>query len=188
VLTINGEFTQSSTGSLETEIAGVSAGTGYDRLAVTGPATLAGNLDLSLLNNFVPTPYTPFTILTATSITGAFDTITGLDAVNGLAFATIYHSDHVDVIAALIGDLNLDQQVTISDFIDLSSHFNMTDATWRDGDLNGDGAVTISDFIDLASHFGQTYTTPLAILSAVPEPSTLLLFALPLCCLRRRRS
>ena len=44
-----------------------------------------------------------------------------------------------------VGDLNLDGSVTISDFIDLASHFNM--GTWQQGDLNYDGNVSISDFI-----------------------------------------
>jgi ELWxxDGT repeat protein len=57
---------------------------------------------------------------------------------------------------AKIGDLNLDNQVSIADFIQLASHFNQSPATWEDGDLNDDGAVTIADFIDLASNFGQS--------------------------------
>ena len=42
---------------------------------------------------------------------------------------------------------------TISDFIDLASHFGASSATWQMGDVNYDGSVTISDFIDLASNF-----------------------------------
>jgi autotransporter-associated beta strand protein len=81
---------------------------------------------------------------------------------------------------ALIGDLNLDNTVSIADFIDLSTHFGQTNATWQDGDLNYDNQVSISDFVDLAAHFGQTYSspTPAAIdSSAVPEPNTLALCA-----------
>jgi autotransporter-associated beta strand protein len=55
-----------------------------------------------------------------------------------------------------VGDLNLDGNVSISDFIDLASHFGGT-GTWQEGDLNYDNAVSISDFIDLASNFGSSY-------------------------------
>ena len=55
----------------------------------------------------------------------------------------------------LIGDLNLDGQVSISDFIDLAAHFNSA-GTWGDGDINYDGVVTIADFIDLASNFNSS--------------------------------
>jgi len=66
-------------------------------------------------------------------------------------------SDHILIRPTRIGDLNLDGMVTISDFIDLASHFNST-GTWQEGDLNYDGAVTISDFIDLASNFNTSYS------------------------------
>ena len=58
----------------------------------------------------------------------------------------------------LVGDLNLDKTVSISDFIDLASNFNKN-GTWRDGDLNYDGLITIADFIDLASNFNQSFAT-----------------------------
>jgi hypothetical protein len=58
------------------------------------------------------------------------------------------------------GDLNHDRTVTISDFIDLSAHFNQSPATWPQGDLNYDGSVTISDFIDLASKFNASLGPP----------------------------
>src|SRR6185436_9970919 len=109
----------------------------------------------------------------------------------------------VRLTPALIGDLNLDRQVTISDFIDLAAHFNSA-GTWKDGDLNGDFKVTISDFIDLASHFNSSFsgaTLPIdaaeaAMLaqfaaangfSAVPEPATASLLTMGLLLCRRRR-
>ncbi len=194
ILTIAGNFIQSASGSIQTEIAGTTVGIEYDQISITGPATLAGNLDLVLLGNYAPTPYTPFTILTATSITGIFDTITGADAGNGFSFATIYHPNRVEVMAVLPGDLNLDQQVSIADFIQLASNFNATDATWSDGDINGDGSVSIADFIGLASNFNSVYVPPIgpaaalsASSAAVPEPAmtALLLSLAPF--LRRRR-
>jgi hypothetical protein len=52
----------------------------------------------------------------------------------------------------IIGDLNLDSRVTISDFIDLVANFGQTGA-WGEGDFNGDGLVTMSDLIDLTTNF-----------------------------------
>jgi hypothetical protein len=110
--------------------------------------------------------------------------------------------DHILVRLTRIGDLNLDGAVTISDFIDLASHFNSSGATWQDGDLNYDGQVTISDFIDLASNFGATYSGAVLPLNpadaqllsdfasshgaSVPEPS-LLALTTPLLLLPARR-
>jgi hypothetical protein len=111
------------------------------------------------------------------------------------------------------GDLNLDGQVTISDFIDLASNFNQIGVTWQEGDLNYDGQVTISDFIDLAANFNGSYAgstegisaqdqqtlanfsssvgvDPSIIGSAVPEPGMMgvLSAATMLLAGRRRRS
>jgi hypothetical protein len=60
----------------------------------------------------------------------------------------------------LVGDLNLDRIVTISDFIDLSSNFGKTNATYADGDTNYDGQVTIADFIDLSANFNASLPAP----------------------------
>ena len=91
-----------------------------------------------------------------------------------------------------IGDLNLDGAVTISDFLQLASHFGASGA-WEEGDLNYDGQITISDFLALASNFGSAYsgvaspisTGDFALLNdfasahgvtMVPEPSTFFVF------------
>jgi hypothetical protein len=114
--------------------------------------------------------------------------------------------DEVLVRYTVIGDLNLDGTVSISDFIDLAAHFNTASgATWQIGDVNYDGAVTIADFIDLASNFNQSISGEASPLSAddaamlgnfaasvgsalVPEPSIVLpLFAALLFFDRRNR-
>src|SRR5207237_9648260 len=74
-----------------------------------------------------------------------------------------------------IGDLNLDGVVSISDFIDLASHFNGP-GTWQEGDLNYDGQVTIADFIDLASNFNTSYSGEVFPISA-EDQQTLNAFA-----------
>jgi MYXO-CTERM domain-containing protein len=68
-------------------------------------------------------------------------------------------SNQILIRPTKIGDVNLDGSVTISDFIDLASHFNQVGtATWQEGDLNYDRNVTIADFIDLAANFNSSYT------------------------------
>ena len=94
--------------------------------------------------------------------------------------------NEVLVLYTLIGDLNLDKTVSISDFIDLASHFNGS-GTWREGDINYDGLITISDFIDLASNFNSSFagaTTP----PAMPPSATSLASADPLSTLGKRHA
>jgi hypothetical protein len=78
----------------------------------------------------------------------------------GIANLIDAHGDgHVLIRPTRIGDLNLDGNVTIADFIDLAAHFNAAGPmTWQEGDLNYDGSVTIADFIDLAANFNQSYS------------------------------
>ena len=128
---------------------------------------------------------------------GIYDSGKAAHASTGIGLARINdaHGDsHVQIRLTKIGDLNLDGNVTISDFIDLASNFNTSgpNITWQEGDLNYDGQVSISDFIDLASNFNSSYSAqdtatlanfaqsigvdPSVIGSAVPEPSAFATF------------
>ena len=69
----------------------------------------------------------------------------------------------ITVKPALVGDLNLDGTVSISDFIQLAANFGATAATWEMGDLNYDDQVSISDLIDLSASFGQSFSGEAAI-------------------------
>jgi hypothetical protein len=125
----------------------------------------------------------------------------------GLGIVPDAHGDpHLLIRPTRIGDLNLDGNVTIADFIDLASNFNLIGiATWQEGDVNADGSVSIADFIDLASNFNTSYAGEVFPISAadqqtlssfaasigvsVPEPTTLFLLAIgaSLITSRRRR-
>jgi cytochrome c biogenesis protein ResB len=73
LLTIVGGL--SNTGSIALKLGGTTAITQYDRLAVTGTATLAGTLDVTLVNNFVPSSTNTFSVLTTTTpMSGRFGT------------------------------------------------------------------------------------------------------------------
>jgi hypothetical protein len=56
----------------------------------------------------------------------------------------------------LLGDLNHDGTVNLSDLAQLLANYNTTSgATYEDGDLNGDGAVTLPDLAELLAHYGD---------------------------------
>ncbi len=80
--TITGNVTLSSDPStLAFNLGGETQGTQYDSLTINGNMTLAGNLELTLTNGFVPLAGDSFTVLTVGSgyaLSGAF-----LDAANG---------------------------------------------------------------------------------------------------------
>lgn len=85
-LVIEGDYTQTSGGTMRIDIDGTEAGVGHDLVSVTGEVHLAGDLWLDI--GFAPVPGTNFTFLvTDGAITGRFDRILAsgwtVDAVYG---------------------------------------------------------------------------------------------------------
>ncbi len=95
VLDILGDYTQSDTGLLSIEIGGLLAGETFDVLDVSGTATLAGTLDLALVDSFEPQLGDMFEILTFDSRVGVFDTMLGDMIAPDLYFHPIYGSDRL---------------------------------------------------------------------------------------------
>src|SRR5262249_15996432 len=93
VLTINGNYTQTADGILEVEIGGPTVGSQYDRLAINGTASLAGTLNVIILNGFVPPTGTAFSVLTFRAHRGDFDVENGLDLGGGLSLAPVFASN-----------------------------------------------------------------------------------------------
>lgn len=90
VLKINGAYTQESAGVLNVEIGGIAPGTQFDRVEISGPATLAGALRVSLVSGFTPSPGNTFQIMTFGSHVGEFTSTDGLIIGGGLGFRTAY--------------------------------------------------------------------------------------------------
>jgi hypothetical protein len=78
-LTVDGSYTQGPDGTLETEIAGIDPGSGYDRLAVSGPATLDGALVIITPAGFEPPFGSSYDVITADTAAGEFATVTGTE-------------------------------------------------------------------------------------------------------------
>jgi hypothetical protein len=74
-LTIQGNYTQTATGVLLTQIGGPSE---FGQLAVTGTATLGGTLEVSMMKGYVPAVGNSFQILTFAQASGSFVTEVGL--------------------------------------------------------------------------------------------------------------
>jgi T5SS/PEP-CTERM-associated repeat protein len=73
-LTINGNLTQATNSGLEIEVGGVTGGT-HDMVAVTGNAAIEGQLDVPIVNGYVPQAGDSVTILTAANVTGQFSAL-----------------------------------------------------------------------------------------------------------------
>ena len=72
------------------------------------------------------------------------------------------------------GDANGDGRVDVNDLTIVLTNFGKTGTSWTQGEFTGDGTVDINDLTIVLSNFGKTYGSSL---TAVPEPSALLLIA-----------
>ncbi|MCB9852596.1 MAG: immunoglobulin domain-containing protein [Phycisphaerales bacterium] len=89
------DFTQTTAGSLDVQIGGQVANDDYDVLAVDGAATLAGTLNVTLINGFEPPVGSSYDILTASSISGTFDPENMPTLVNNHCWHVGYLADKV---------------------------------------------------------------------------------------------
>lgn len=72
-LTVNGNYAQDDKSTLFVNVGGLTAGTQYDQMKISGTATLNGTLSVSLINNYKPSSGA-FDILTYASHSGDFAT------------------------------------------------------------------------------------------------------------------
>ena len=180
-ITVEGAYLQLSTGTLEIELGGTTAGTEYDVLQATLSAQLDGFLDLSLIGTFAPTETDTFEILTAQSITGSFVNAPSggqVSTTDGLAQFTIHYG------AGSPFDTN---KVVLTDF-------------FFDADVDRDGDVDGVDFLliqaDPGLHglipvweasYGRQASPLSATIAQVPEPTSamfLIVASLMFLCLR----
>jgi hypothetical protein len=74
ILTIEGNYTQGTNGTLALEIGGLVPGDDHDKLVVNGIATLAGTLDVTLINGFTLAGDMLFDVLDFNSVVNDFTT------------------------------------------------------------------------------------------------------------------
>lgn len=101
-LTIVGPVVNEPGAVHQIEIGGTSAAA-YDRLQVFGGVTLAGRIEVSLLNGYTPTTNDTFTVITANSLTGTFFEIIGESPGPGLAWQATYANNNVVLRAVSAG-------------------------------------------------------------------------------------
>ena len=189
-------------GALAIDLGGTSAATvfqagsaAHDRLAVSGSIGLGGAaLSLATVGGYAPAWLVPHTVLSATTLTGRFAAVEGVDLGAGKRLAVTYTATSAVVTAAMAGDTNLDGTLDILDAAGFASA-GLFDAgslaTWADGDFNGDGLVDIldaADFVTAGLFDAGDYTGVAGRVAAVPEPRGLAAWAMAVCILSMLRT
>jgi hypothetical protein len=151
---------------------------GFGQVQVSGPATLAGTLEVSLLNGFMPMAGDMFQILTASSgRTGMFTTELLPTLPGGLDWNVIYNPNSVVLAVlgpALLGDYNQNGVVDAADFVVWRKNLGSGTALPND-DTPGVGP---DDYTRWRANFGRTAGSgsgATGFASAVPEPTNALL-------------
>ncbi|UCG16914.1 MAG: S-layer family protein [Phycisphaerales bacterium] len=124
VIDIDGSYTQTTGGTLEIEIAGLTQTSEYDLLSVSGVASVAGGLDVIIsTNGFAPAPGDSFQILTAGSVVGQFDTVNATNLSPYLSMGVIYTVTDVtlNMVGVVPGDCDLDGDADLDDYADMET-------------------------------------------------------------------
>jgi autotransporter-associated beta strand protein len=167
-LHLGGTYTQTATGRLDIELASLAS---YDRLILSGAATLSGTLAVSLTSGFMPQAGNTFEIVTATGLGGTQFTTTNLPTLSGsLGWSVNYDADSVTLAVTTAGDFNNNGKVDGADYV-----------VWRKG-LGT--TFQQSDYGVWRSNFG---TPGAAAAASVPEPAACSLVGLAALTLLARR-
>src|SRR5205085_4062 len=98
-LSVTGKYTQNSSGALNVDINGTSAGS-FDQVNTTQAISLNGALNITTGGAYVPTEGDTFTILSTTAggVTGTFSSLTGDDLGNGFYYHVVYNASNVQLV------------------------------------------------------------------------------------------
>jgi autotransporter-associated beta strand protein len=186
MLGVLGDFTQTSTGTLQIELRGSGSGL-FDVLNVGGSANVDGSLQIVLQDGFVPTEGTLFPILNAAGVAGTLDLVgdasgfTLLSSSGGLA---LYFG------ALPAGDYDQNGTVEAADYDVWKAAYGTATAMGTGADGNGDGIVDAGDFTIWRDNLGATVFTEGAGGSSlsVPEPNSIFFAAVVLAIVGTLRS
>ncbi len=148
-MSFGGDVSHGPQATLHVEIAGTTPGAQYDRLVVSGQLTLAGTLEVTLLNGFVPAAGMEFDLWDAAAVSGGFDTVQLPALPAGLFWQTRRLGTEGVVSVA----------VTPENYASFASFHHLT--TPAQGDQEGDGLRN-----DLEYALGLNPVTPTAATAA----------------------
>ncbi len=148
---VTGNYTQTENARLNTTLANQAT---FGRITVTGTATLAGALGVTLDPDFpLPAPGTRFDIVTGATRVGQFSA-TFLPSIPGRNLDTLYGDDFAAIVVRSGADFNGDGTIDPDDLADFIAGFFGSPPDIRT-DFNGDGVIDPDDLADfIAAFFG----------------------------------
>jgi len=146
------DLTLADTSELQMDLAGDNNGIEHDQLFVVGTAVINGTLALSTVDGYSVSFGEVFTILTAGSVAGSFDSVDLSGLAIGQSAEVIMYADHVDVLITCRADLFTDGSLN---FLDVSAFLNAFASNDQIADFNNDGSF---NFLDVSA-FLSSYSS-----------------------------
>jgi hypothetical protein len=175
------DFEQSEQGTIQIDLQSTGPDE-FDRLDLTGTASLDGGLRLQTLGGYVPMLGDTFNILSAAGgVLGTFASVVQPNAMPiGLVFDVVYSPTLVRllVMPELLGDYNLNGVVDAADYAVWRDTLGAAVTAFSGADGNGDGTIDAGDYDVWRAHFGQTAGSSSgtsAHFGVVPEPGNIVL-------------
>jgi len=162
VISIVGNFTNGVTGTVHIDFSG-SGASEFGRLSVSGATTLAGTLNLNLINGYSPAQGDSFGVISFGSRSGQFTTINGAVIGDGNQFAPAYSATGLtlNVVAAAAAPANLaivdrdgDGSTDIQEAVFGTDPLDPTSSLR----FNGIRVVGADVVLEVATVAGRTYT------------------------------
>jgi T5SS/PEP-CTERM-associated repeat protein len=175
--TIAGSYIQQAAAALQIEIGGTMPTSQHDFVDVLGAVTLGGQLQLSLIDGFVPGPENIFTVLSASgNIMGEFGNIPSgqrLTTTDGLYSFLVHYGVGSAFDLRQVVLTNFQSTILPGDF----NHNGSVDAVdyvvWR-RNLSGNTFVDETNYQTWRTNFGRT-AEQMAESTSVPEPAAIAL-------------
>jgi hypothetical protein len=157
-ISITGAITSAPTSVLAFEIGGYTPGTEFDRIAVSGPVSLAGALDATLLGGFFPTLGDSFVVLTSSALSGGFSCLRGTEIGGGLAIEPRVRS--TALVLAVVASTSTNTPPSASDDVANVTYDASVVVPVVANDMDADGDSIFVRSLDLTETMGTAVIDP----------------------------
>ena len=168
-------FQQVASGSYGVDLGGTGL-SDFDRLGLTGTASLDGRLIIHGIGGYVPMLGDTFDILSAFGgVNGSFaEIVQPINMPAGLVFDVMYSPTLVQlmVVPQLLGDYNQNGVVEAADYTVWRNTLGAMVASFTGADGDGSGTIDAADYDVWKAHFGDTADVGSGqVAGAAPEPN-----------------
>ncbi len=158
--TIRGDYSQTGTGIFGVEVGGLVPAAEHDVLTITGTARLGGELEVELIDGFLPEIGDEVIVMLAASVINVFDTVTAFDGGDlfGIDISVLYSATDVMVRfddLFLLGDYNRNGMVEAADYVVWRKTLGQVGMDLA-ADGNGNDEIDAGDYDVWLAHFGES--------------------------------